>query len=101
MRDQGGTPDVSVSSLPEQRLGIIEDLKDGSGERVYASYLVSPATDTTPEVREPNPQLALYALASLPDWDMLGDPVEEILLVIYQPKVGIIDEYLMITCGAG
>ena len=91
--NQGGTPDVSIV-IPERRLGIIEDLKDG-GERVYASYPVSPATDTTPEVREPNPQLALYALASLPDWDMFGDPIEEILLVIYQPKVGIIDEYLM------
>jgi hypothetical protein len=90
---QGGTPDVSIV-LPEQRMGIIEDLKDGSRERVYASYLVSPATDTTPEMREPNPQLALYALASLPDWDMLADePIEEVLLVIYQPKLNHIDEF--------
>lgn len=88
---QGGTPDVSIV-LPEARLGIIEDLKDGSGEKVYASYIVSVATDTTPEVREPNPQLALYALASLPTWELFG-PIDEVLLVIYQPKLNHIDEF--------
>lgn len=90
---QGGTADVSIV-LPERRLGIIEDLKDGSGERVYASYLVRPATDTTPEVREPNSQLALYALGSLPDWELFG-PIDEVLLVIYQPKLNHISEFFI------
>lgn len=88
---EGGTPDASIV-IPSKRLGVIEDLKDGGGERVYASTLIEPATDTTPEVREPNSQLALYALAELPKWDLF-EYVEEILLVIYQPKFNAIDEY--------
>src|SRR5208283_3530937 len=69
---QGGTADAAIA-LPEKRLGIIEDLKDGSGEKVWASYLVKPATDTTPEVREPNPQLALYALGMLSGFELFGE----------------------------
>jgi hypothetical protein len=88
---QGGTADVAIA-LPEKRLGIIEDLKDGSGEKVWASYLVKPATDTTPEIREPNPQLALYALGMLPSFELFG-PVDDVLLVIYQPKLNHIDEF--------
>ena len=90
---QGGTPDISIV-IPEKELGIIEDLKDGSGERVYASYLVEPATDTTPEIREPNPQLALYALAWLPLWDLFCE-IKEITLVIFQPKLNVIDEFTL------
>ena len=90
---QGGTPDISIV-IPEKELGIIEDLKDGSGERVYASYLVKPATDTTPEIREPNPQLALYALAWLPLWDLFCE-IKEITLVIFQPKLNVIDEFTL------
>ena len=89
--DQGGTADALIV-LPHLRLGIVEDLKDGSGEKVYASYLVEPATDTTPEVRAPNPQLALYALGSLPSFDLF-DEIQEVLLVIYQPKLNHIDEF--------
>jgi len=88
---QGGTPDAAIV-VPEKCVGIIEDLKDGSGERVYASTLVQPATDTTPEVREPNPQLALYALGMLPEFEMFGE-IDNVLLVIYQPKLGHIDEF--------
>src|ERR1019366_6826529 len=47
--DVGGTADAAIA-LPGKRLGIVEDLKDGSGEKVYASYVVKPATDTTPEL---------------------------------------------------
>jgi hypothetical protein len=94
---QGGTPDAAIV-VPSKALGIIEDLKDGSGERVYASYIVEPATDTTPEVREPNPQLALYALAWLPLWDLF-EHIEEILLVIFQPKLGVIDEFKISRAG--
>ena len=89
--NQGGTADAAIA-LPDQRLGIVEDLKDGSGEKVYASYCVKPATDTTPEVREPNPQLALYALGLLPDWEMF-DTIQDVLLVIYQPKLDHVDEF--------
>jgi hypothetical protein len=90
---QGGTSDAAIV-LPEKSLGIVEDLKDGSGERVYASYIVEPATDTTPEVRAPNPQLALYALAWLPMWDLFCH-IEEITLVIFQPKLNVIDEFTL------
>ena len=90
---QGGTPDAAIV-VPEKCVGIIEDLKDGSGERVYASTLVQPATDTTPEIREPNPQLALYALAWLPLWDLFC-PIEEVTLVIFQPKLNVIDEFTL------
>jgi hypothetical protein len=88
---QGGTPDIAIV-LPEAGRGIIEDLKDGSGERVYASYLLQPATDITPEIREPNPQLALYALAWLPMWELFCE-IKEIALVIFQPKLNVIDEF--------
>lgn len=89
--DVGGTADAAIV-LPAQRLGIIEDLKDGSGEKVYASYVVKPATDTTPEIREPNEQLATYARGLLPDFEMFG-PIDNILLVVYQPKLNHIDEF--------
>ncbi len=88
---EGGTSDACIV-IPQRKLGIIEDLKDGSGEKVYASYLVQPATDTTPEVREPNPQLALYALGMLPEFELFGE-IDEVLLVIYQPKLGHVDEF--------
>jgi Protein of unknown function (DUF2800) len=90
-RGEGGTSDA-VICLPSKRLGIIEDLKDGSGEKVYASYIIQPATETTPEIREPNPQLALYALGMLPEFELFGE-IDEVLLVIYQPKLGHIDEF--------
>ncbi len=90
-KGQGGTADACIA-LPAQRLGIVEDLKDGSGEQVYASYIVQPATDTTPEVREPNPQLALYALGMLPSFELFGE-IDNVLLVIFQPKLDHIDEY--------
>jgi hypothetical protein len=91
--DVGGTADAAIV-LPGKRLGIIEDLKDGSGEKVYASYVVKAATDTTPELREPNPQLATYALGLLPDFEIFG-PIDSVLLVIYQPKLNHIDEFLI------
>lgn len=88
---QGGTADAAIA-LPAQRLGIVEDLKDGSGEKVYASYIVSAATDSAPEVRAPNPQLALYALGLLKSFALFG-PIDNFLLVIYQPKLDHIDEF--------
>ena len=78
--DQGGTADA-VIVLPHKRMGIIEDLKDGSGEKVYASLDGAP-----------NPQLALYALGALPELELFG-PIDNVTLVIYQPKLGHIDEH--------
>jgi hypothetical protein len=78
--DQGGTADAIIA-LPSQRMGIVEDLKDGSGEKVYASY-----------DGEPNPQLALYALGALPDLELFGE-IDDMLLVIYQPKLNHVDEF--------
>ena len=78
--DQGGTADA-VIALPSRRMAIIEDLKDGSGEKVYASYQ-----------GEPNPQLALYALGALPELELFGE-IDNVQLVIYQPKLNHIDEF--------
>jgi hypothetical protein len=78
--DQGGTADA-IAVIPNRRMGIIEDLKDGSGEKVYASYQ-----------GEPNPQLALYALGALPELELFGE-IDNVQLVIYQPKLNHIDEF--------
>ena len=80
--DVGGTADAAIV-LPAKRLGIVEDLKDGSGEKVMASY-----------DGEPNPQLAGYALSLLPYFELFG-PIDNVLLVVYQPKLSHIDEFLM------
>jgi hypothetical protein len=90
-KDQGGTTDVAIA-LPAKRMGIVSDLKDGSGEKVYASYVVVPATETTEEIREPNPQLGLYALGLLKDLELFGE-IDSMLLVINQPKLNHIDEF--------
>jgi hypothetical protein len=80
--DVGGTADAAIA-LPAQRLGVVEDLKDGSGEKVMASYDGAP-----------NPQLAGYALSLLPYFELFG-PVDNVLLVVYQPKLNNIDEFLI------
>ena len=83
--DEGGTADAIIA-LPSSRRGVICDLKDGSGEKVYAGYTDA---DGKPQ---PNPQLALYALGALPMLELFA-PVEEFTLVINQPKLGHIDEF--------
>jgi hypothetical protein len=83
--DQGGTVDA-VIVLPHKRMGIIEDLKDGSGEKVFASYV---GADGRPA---PNPQLALYALGAVPELELFGE-IDNVTLVIYQPKLNHIDEF--------
>lgn len=80
--DVGGTADAAIA-LPAQRLGVVEDLKDGSGEKVMASY-----------DGEPNPQLAGYALSLLPYFELYG-PIDNVLLVVYQPKLNHVDEFLV------
>jgi hypothetical protein len=91
--DEGGTADAGIYFEPQQ-LVIVEDLKYGQGDKIFASYMVSPATATAPEVRRPNPQLALYALGFLADMALLG-PCARVLLVISQPRLNHIDEFEM------
>lgn len=76
---QGGTADALIY-LPSTKHLIVEDLKYGTGERVYA---------------EKNPQLLLYALGALQDVRMMGYEVEKVTVVICQPRLSHIDEY---TC---
>ncbi len=73
---QGGTGDACIY-LPSAKRAIIEDLKYGTGEKVFA---------------KDNPQLMLYALGLLKDFAMFGE-IETVLLVICQPRLGHIDEH--------
>ena len=77
---QGGTSDAIIFQ-PEQKLLVVEDLKYGMGEKVYASYdgMI-------------NPQLGLYALGSLKDAALLGT-VDTVRVVAHQPRLGHVDEF--------
>jgi len=79
--DQGGTADALIYLPFEKRL-ICEDLKYGTGEKVYAQ--------TNGEI---NPQLALYLLGAVKDIELLGHLVEKVTGVICQPRLGHIDEH--------
>lgn len=86
----------------EDSWGVVEDLKFGQGERVYA-WLPATATslfvmdkwmgetDETIQV-EPNYQLMMYALACLRDIELLVDRPKGIMIVISQPRVGSMSE---------
>lgn len=76
---QGGTADAIIYD-PDLLHLTIEDLKYGTGEKIYAHQ---------------NPQLMLYMLGALKDMAMLDHEVEMITGVICQPRLGHIDEY---TC---
>jgi len=82
---QGGTADA-VIAIPDKRMAIIEDLKDGSGEKVFASYVGANGR------QEPNPQLALYGLGALQELELFGE-IDSVALVIYQPKLQHVDEF--------
>jgi uncharacterized protein DUF2800 len=71
---QGGTADAAI--YKDGHL-IVEDLKYGTGEKVYA---------------KDNPQLLLYALGLLKDFALFGD-IEKVTVVICQPRLGHIDEF--------
>jgi len=90
-----GTSDAIIA-LPGY--GVVEDLKFGMGEKVYAW---EPAKDNSPfaffnheESSEvvPNYQLMMYALACLADIRLLIDDPKYILIVINQPRLGHISE---------
>src|SRR6202795_5157042 len=78
-KGQGGTADAVIDQ-PGTKTLTIEDLKYGTGEKVYA---------------ENNPQLLLYALGMLADVELMGHSVEEVTLVICQPRLGHIDEWTL------
>lgn len=79
--EQGGTADAAIY-LPNTKHLVIEDLKYGTGEKVYASY-----------DGKINPQLGLYMLGVLDDILMMGKTVEKFTGVICQPRLGHIDEH--------
>lgn len=88
--DQGGTTDAGIM-LPATKHLIGEDLKYGTGEKVFASY---PApTEDNPEAREINSQLGLYLLGLLADMRLIGHDVQKVTGVICQPRLGHIDEH--------
>ena len=78
---QGGTADAVIYQ-PNTKTLTIEDLKYGTGEKVDA---------------KDNPQLMLYALGMLADVQLMGYDVEQVTLVICQPRLGHIDEWTLIV----
>lgn len=81
--------------------GVVEDLKFGQGEKVYAwlpAYegalftMQMYTTDNDQIEVEPNYQLMMYALACLADIRLLVDDPVGILIVINQPRLGILSE---------
>ncbi|KAK1548903.1 hypothetical protein Q3G72_003266 [Acer saccharum] len=77
--DQFGTSDVVIVFDTEL---VICDLKYGRGVQVFA---------------ENNPQMMLYALGALDEFDPLGD-IETVRMVIHQPRLNHVDEW---TCSVG
>lgn len=77
--DQGGTCDAGIIHGDQI---IVEDLKYGTGEKVYASY-----------DGKINPQLGLYLLGLLKDAHILGHEIKTATGVICQPRLGHIDEH--------
>jgi Protein of unknown function (DUF2800) len=81
--------------------GVVEDLKFGQGEKVYAwtwarsdaPFKMTMELDSTESAEvEPNYQLMLYALACLADIRMLVGDVSHIDIVINQPRIGNLSE---------
>jgi Protein of unknown function (DUF2800) len=99
-----GTSDVIIA-MPahdgRKAYGVVEDLKFGQGEKVYAWQFARPNApfkmvmylDSTDSAEvEPNYQLMMYALAALADIRLLVDEPDHILIVINQPRLGILSE---------
>jgi len=75
-KDQGGTADAVILQ-PKDRLLVVEDLKYGVGERVYA---------------ERNEQGMSYVLGALADAEMIGE-FDRFMFVVCQPRLNHIDEW--------
>jgi hypothetical protein len=89
-----GTSDAIIA-LPGY--GVVEDLKFGMGEKVYAwerAYKGAPFTMLDDDAEEviPHYQLMMYALACLADIRLLIDDPSHIFIVINQPRLGHISE---------
>lgn len=82
---QGGTSDA-VIILPQTETLIVGDLKDGAGEKVWASY-------EHEGKRIPNEQTGLYGLGVLEDVLLLGYKIKRVILRIYQPRLNHFDEF--------
>jgi hypothetical protein len=74
---QFGTGDACIIQ-PEKRHAVIEDLKYGVGEKVYA---------------ERNAQGLSYALGLLEDCHLIGYEIDTMEIVICQPRLGHIDSW--------
>lgn len=101
--DQGGTSDA-VILLPKKHNLTVEDLKSGSGVKVYAWRYEDADSKFTVQIRdsygywtnvEPNFQLMLYALGSIPLAQMLMDYVDTVTIVICQPSLDHIHELII------
>jgi Protein of unknown function (DUF2800) len=93
-----GTSDAIIA---HPGYGVVEDLKFGQGEKVYAwtwarpdaPFKMTMELDSTESAEvEPNYQLMLYALACLADIRMLVGDVSHIDIVINQPRIGNLSE---------
>lgn len=98
--DQFGTVDALVQSADLRELQV-HDLKYGRGVKVDARVTVGAehveredGKQVTTQVFGPNPQLALYALGALAEYDPLGT-VEQVRLVIHQPRLDHVSEYVV------
>lgn len=102
--EQGGTSDVVIAMPIEYRV-TIEDLKFGRGEKVYAWSIATEASRFTLDMYapgaengeevltvEPNFQLMLYGLGSIPLVELLMDRIDWVTLVIAQPRIDSIQE---------
>lgn len=82
---QGGTSDAVIIQ-PRKELLVIDDLKDGAGEKIYARVFND---DGTWKI---NHQLGLYGLGVLEDILLLGHKITRVILRIHQQKLNHIDE---------
>lgn len=100
-----GTSDaiIAIESDADRGLayGVVEDLKFGMGEKVYAwEYALSDSPfkmvkylDSTESAEVvPNYQLMMYALAALADIALLVDNISGMWIVINQPRIGNVSE---------
>lgn len=100
-----GTSDVIIAREGEAGfpgIGIVEDLKFGMGEKVYAwEYALADSPFTMEMYREneeaatlvvPNYQLMMYALAALADIALLVEGITGMWIVINQPRIGNVSE---------
>lgn len=77
-KDAEGTSDAVITCIAQRELGV-HDLKYGMGVQVFA---------------ERNPQLMMYALAALAEFDPTGEDYDNVRLVIHQPRLGHLDEWV-------